>query len=432
MRATWINLVDRRARRATRTGYRVHRLAAALACLWMAGTTITLAQGPIPGPSSSQVRTYLDAIDNAQTLGGPYAIELVDLYYGFGQALLEEGDLEAALDAFHRTAMVARVNFGPNSLDQANYLYSIAKVESLLGNYQESIAVLGNLYSLHANHYGEDDPAMLPVVEQITAWYEEQQPLNAPLTRSSDYLNRAFLSNRTAHLTEVSNGLGSELTAMRYREEGQLHFQAIYYMIRSGEIPDPELVLETDGEGSQWFFERSLSYHFRTGEEVFGRVIASWRQNPEGTDLEIAEAIAQLGDWYLALQHFRSAEKEYERAYEFLSNSAEYSSLADDYLGEPAPLRFMNTTERYVRDLDVPLAEGGLEIVMTVSRSGRLHDVEIRNPPPGESEADIRDFAQRLESTRFRPAVINGKVERIERFVWRPPAMGKPVASAGE
>jgi len=397
----------------------------ALQCPWLT------AQESISAPAKDSVGVYLEAIERAETLGGPYAVELVDLYHGYGQALLEEGDLEEARDAFHRTAMVARVNSGPNSLEQTNYLYGIAQVESLLGNLDESVGILANIYSLHARHYGEDDPAMLPVVQQIYAWYQEKQPLNAPLARSSDYLNRSFLAGRIAALSEKDLGLGTSETAMRYRELGQMHFHAIYYMLQTGEPPQPQLVMNNNnGSGSQWYFERSISAHFKAGEEVFARVVESWHNNPEATDLEVAEGIAQLGDWYLALQHFRSAEKQYERAYRVLASSKTFAGVADEYMGAPSPLRFLNTTDRFVRDLAAPVPEGGLAISMTVTRNGSLHDVKLVSTPEGASEKDFQELAQRLENTRFRPAIINGEAERIEGFVWRPPAVVRKIAAA--
>jgi len=399
--------------------------------VFLALCSVAVAQEAIPPSKSDPVGVYLEAIERAETLGGPYAVELVDLYHGYGQALLEEGNPEEARDAFHRTAMVARVNSGPNSLEQTNYLYSIAQVESLLGNLDESVGILANIYSLHARYYGEDDPAMLPVVQQIYAWYQEKQPLNAPLARSSDYLNRSFLAGRIAALSEKDLGLGTSETAMRYRELGQMHFHAIYYMLQTGEPPQPQLVMnDNNSNGSQWYFERSISAHFKAGEEVFARVVESWRNNPEATDLEVAEGIAQLGDWYLALQHFRSAEKQYERAYRVLASSKAFAAVADEYMGAPSPLRFLNTTDRFVRDLAAAVPEGGLAISMTVTRNGSLHDVKLVSAPEGASEKDFQELAQRLENTRFRPAIINGEAERMEGFVWRPPAVVRKIAAA--
>ncbi len=416
---TWTN--------SRRSGRLVARRLAA-GCLLAVFSTGAWAQDLV-APKRDPVTTYLQAIEDTLSQGGPYAVELVDLYYGYGQSLLEDGDLKGARDAFHRTALVSRVNSGPNSLQQTNYLYSIAHVESLLGNYEESVGVLEHIYNLHARQYGENDPAMLPVLQQIDAWYSEQQPLKLPQTRSSDIENQSYLASRVAHLTEVANGLAHPDTASRYRTEGQSHFRAIYHLLQTGIPPQPELVMNNSGRGTQWYFDRTLSNHFEAGEEAFGRAVSAWRENGAATTLDVAEAIAQLGDWYLALRHFTSAEREYERAWQLLRNTEGFADLADEYLGKPAPLRFMNNEESFVRDLDAPLFADDLEIVMTVTRNGRLYDVQIINAPPSESAEDVKELTERLQNTRFRPAVVNGEVARLDGYVWRPPAAPPRIAA---
>lgn len=426
---TWIAETGRSPRRPALPARPVGQL---LTCIFLIAPLSLPAQDVAPAPRRDNVSVYLEAIEKAETLDGPYSIELVDLYHGFGQALLEEGDLEGARDAFYRTAMVSRVNSGPNSLEQTNYLYSIARVESLLGNYGESVTVLENIYALNARQYGENDPEMLPVVEKLQAWYTEQKLLNGPQTRSSDFANRAYFARRIANLSEATSGLGNADTAERYRAEGQIHFRAIYYMLQSGEPPQPEMVINDESSGAQWYFERAISDHYREGEEAWERVVEAWRQNPDAGLLEVAEAMAQLGDWYLALQHFRAAEKQYEGAFNMLAASDVYSRYASEYLGSPSPLRFLVTNEDFVRDLEAPVAIEGLELSMTVTRNGRLLDVEVLSAPEGGTEEQLAEITERLENTRFRPAVINGKVESTEHFVWKPPAVAPKIAARAE
>lgn len=374
----------------------------------------------LTSPNDDSVGVYLEAIQQAQSLEGPYAEELVDLYFGYANALLEEGDLEAARDAFHRTVMVSRVNAGPNNLEQSGYLYSIADIESRLGNLEESVSVLEHIYRIHALRYGEDAPEMLPMVEQLHAWYSERQPLRGPLSGASDLQNRSYLSGRLAYLTESSYGLADRRTASRYRDAGQVHFRAIMHILQSAEFPNPELVMNADPNARHLLDRRAMSGHFKSGEAAFERAIESWRRNPDAEVIELAEAMAQLGDWYLALRQIRAAEKQYERAYEFLANEAVAASIADEYLGQPAPLRFLNPPERFLRDLDAPESSEGLEVKMGVTRSGRLLNIEFLNAPPGSFEEELEGLRQRLESTRFRPAVVEGKVRNVDHFVWKP------------
>ena len=112
-----------------------------------------------------------------------------------------------------------------------------------------------------------------------------------------------------------------------------------------------------------------------------------------------------------------------------VANSAEYSHIADDYFGSPSPLRFLNTEERFVRVLDAPVAIKDLAVSMTVTRNGRLIDVEVISAPEGESQEELDRMKKQLEHTRFRPAVINGEVQATEDFVWKPLAIVPKIAS---
>ena len=423
--STWNTTPTRRPRGWGHSG--LFSAAVALALFSVApGLSAQIADSTV---QKDPVQTYYDAIDQAQSLGGPYALELVDLYYGYGQALLDAGDYEEARDAFHRTIMVSRVNDGPNNLEQCSYLYSVAEAEARLGNLDASIEVLEHIYRLNAMAYGEDNPAMLPVVEQIIDWYTEKKPLQGPLLGASDIENRSYLASRVAALTLAEEGLGSAKTALGYRALGQFHFKSILYLLSSGESPSPELLMNNEEVNAEYIFERSLRNHFEGGEEAFQLAENSWRANPQATDLEVAEAMAQLGDWYLALEHFRAAARQYEQAYQLLANSEEFGSMAEAYFGQPAPMQFLNTSGEFVRDLNPPLTEGGLEISMTVTRNGRLMEIQFITPIGSESEDQEEEIRERLQGTRFRPAVIAGEVETTHDFVWRPPLVGHKIAA---
>ena len=168
--------------------------------------------------------------------------------------------------------------------------------------------------------------------------------------------------------------------------------------------------------------------HFLAGEAALKRAVQSWRENPEATDLQIAEAIAQIGDWNLAFEYYRSAEHNYEQAYRHLADNPDFNALADRYLGQPAPIRVMKTAEPLVRNLDPPGAGSILEISMTVMPNGRLEDVEIIHAPANLSAEQSLEIRQVLQGALFRPAVVDGKVHALEGFVWKVPAFRSGVS----
>ena len=365
-----------------------------------------------------QVMAYYDAIERTEAAGGAYASELVDLYYGLGKSLIESGELEEARDALHRTVIIARVNFGPNSVEQTNYLYSIADIESSIGNLEAAIDVIENIYLIHARHYGEDNPAMLPAVNQIYGWYASRYPLSSENVRAADFENVSYLAAHIARLTEAQYGLGDVRTALGYRSLGQLHFLAIHHLVENKTYPEPSLVMDFERIGGEELRERPLEHHFEAGEAAFARAVEAWDAIPEASAVERAEARAQLGDWFLALKAFRKAQDEYERAYSLLAHGSEPSSFANDYMGQPCEVRFLNATGSFVREFGASETGDELELSMTVSPTGQLSKIAIVSAPSDASEEGLQAIMDYLQNTRFRPAVVDGSVRTIEDTRW--------------
>jgi tetratricopeptide (TPR) repeat protein len=394
-------------------------LAPVMSALLLATPPLWAADGQAAAPAADPVGDYLAAIERSEAQSGSYATELVDLYHGMGQTLLEQGEFEEARDAFYRAAMIARVNSGPLSLEQTNYLYSIADVESRMGRPEAAVQALEHIYQLNARHFGEDSAAMLPVAQRIHAWFSDRLTWEGVPVRPSDFQNLSYLMARIARLTEASYGLGDVRTAMGYRALGQSHFEAIRHMVLTGETPQPGLVMDSVDEADWVPSQHALVGHVMQGEDALERAIQSWQENPAGSDLEVAEAVAQLGDWNLALEFSRSAARNYEEAYRLLAGSPEFGFLADDYLGKPSPLRLMNNVAGFVRDLDPPDAESSLAISMTVTPDGRLHDLQMVTAPAGVTADQWQKFRDNLATVLFRPAVVAGEVQTLENFVWK-------------
>lgn len=406
---------------------RHRRVAMFLGCLLsLAGaglpaeTTATKQTGSVaPASRDDTLEDYLDAIENAESLGGAYATELVDLHYGMGRQLLDEGDLEWARDAFYRAVMVSRVNAGPHGLEQTPYLYSVADIEFRMGNRPGAVHLLDSIYRIHARHFGANNPDLLPEVQKIAAWYRERLMQDGRPARPSDFQNHSYLLARVAALTEARYGLDHPETALTYRELGQAHYRALRYFVETGLSPNPDLVMDSEGSSNIDLMAHSTADHLHAGERAFERAAQSWLANPGATELQRAEAVAELGDWYLVFRYFNKARKQYELAYRLLASSGDYRPLAERYLGVPAPLRFLDPAEKFGQGPQPAPGESQLEVSMAVSLTGRIYDVEILKAPGNLSEDDLHTLRDHLANTRFRPAVVNGRSRSVEGYVWK-------------
>ena len=211
-------------------GQPIPAAACILAGLFLSLTAIGQEQDVGYVPSANPVNEYLDAIESIEEDYGPYDSQLSDLYIGLGQSMMDQGDYEKARDAFYRGVMVKRVNLGPNSLEQTNQLYLLATIETILGDSDAADEVLENIFFINENHYGEDSPEMLPVIERMYQWYMVARPPGSLQRDYYDYKKLLDLAEDAAEISEESNGMAHTGTARAYKRLAEAQFQMLRHL----------------------------------------------------------------------------------------------------------------------------------------------------------------------------------------------------------
>ena len=161
--------------------------------------------------------------------------------------------------------------------------------------------------------------------------------------------------------------------------------------------------------------------HYRRGKEAFTNYFLSVQANEDSTLLQTAEALAQLGDWYLVFEKYQTARNHYQQAYQMLAESEGSKELADDYLGNPSPLRFLNNHEDFTVTRPEHDSELGIDVAMKVTRGGDLRYIEFVDAPEDMSKDELWAIRHQLENTRFRPGIKDGVVIEVPDYVWRYP-----------
>jgi tetratricopeptide (TPR) repeat protein len=366
---------------------------------------------------------YLDALDRIESEYGPYAVELSDLYLGLGQTLINRGDYEQARDAFYRGVMVVRVNSGPNSPEQTDHLYLLANIETLLGESKTADEILQNIYFINSGYYGEDNPKMLPVLERIIQWYYLMRPPPGSIdSKYVDYERTIELTKEMSKISEAAYGTDNPDTAAAYKRLGDAEFQMVRHMTGLGVTLAPDkYVFNTIGSmHPQTLGSDPAHKHYRAGRKAFKKYLESLEANQSTTPLEYAEALADLGDWFLAFEKPRKSRDLYEQGYQLLAASEEYAELADSFMNHPKPMHFIvNLQPRFSEETPMPLEEMNFDISMTVTVLGDVRHVEILDAPESVSEHDIREIKKLLGQTPFRPALKEGEVVTTKEFIWQ-------------
>ena len=360
---------------------------------------------------SDPISDYLDAIETAEAERSAYSTELSDLYFGLGKSHFSKREYERARRAYQRGMQIERVNHGLNSLSQTPYLLSIAEAESFLGNWDESQDALENLYEINSQAYGENDPRMLPVLDELLDWY-----LNTynERTKSGGYQNLVIsesLGNRMTRILKKSVPLEDPDTAQRYRKISHLHYFIANHIKQHGQPSESGLTINS---GSTTKSPDSTSQqHYRRGKAALEKVVESLEKQENISDSQKALAIAELGDWYLVFGQRMSASEAYRLAYKSLQENTEYQQLTESLFGQPSIIEFTALVTR--KNLPKQALQLSLEVSMVVSKSGVPRKMEILNPPENISKNEVRAILKEIRSKRFRPRLVDG--ETIESSI---------------
>jgi tetratricopeptide (TPR) repeat protein len=402
-------------------------------------TSLASAQSSLPDfKESDPVADYLDAIDVAEAELSAYSLELSDLYLGLGKSHLSKQEYAQARQAFQRGMQIERVNFGLNSLSQTPYLMSIADAESFLGNWDESQKALENLYLINTEAYGARDPRMLPVLDELLDWYLDTY---GDRSTNGGYQNLVIsekLGTRMQNILDQTNDLSDPAVPDMYRRLSHLHYFISNHIKEHGEPSESGFTFNASATASS---SKSTSHmHYRRGKRALQKVVEALELQEETPARDRANAIAELGDWYLVFGQRASANQAYKLAYDFLGKAEQSEQLQEALFGNPKLIEFTDHKSRVsppakvLRDTEAtsnieeplrdelaqqePLEEEALEdkalkhkpmeISMAITSNGVPRNIEIINPPADLDKQVRRTIFKDLRAQRYRPKLVEG------------------------
>jgi len=367
-------------------------------------------------PVSDPVEDYIDAINSVEAEYSAYSTELSDLYLGLGKSLYSRQSYADARQAFQRGMQIERVNYGLDSLTQAPYLLSIADTESYMGNWDESQKALENLYSINTKAYGANDVRMLPVLDQMLDWY-----LTSYNDRSADggYANLVVserIAMRMHHILETDVSLDDPEAPDRYRRLGYLQYFIANNIKQHGEPSQSGMTFSTGSTGTRSSLSTSHR-HFHRGKVALERVVESLVQQEDSSEVEQAQAIAELGDWYLVFGQRFSATEAYQLAYDVLEGNEQSEQLREKLFSKPRMISFsLNKGPELGADA-VP-SETQLQVSMMVSENGVPQNIAVQDPAEDLSDEQLQALRREINNQRFRPRLIAGQAEPAEHIVF--------------
>ena len=368
----------------------------------------------LPDDKNEQtISDYLTAIDALEADQGAYSAELSDLFMGLGNAYVSKKEYNDANLVFQRGMQIQRINFGLNSLSQTAYLLSIAETEKYLGDLDQAQKALDQIYSLSAKNYGRSNARMLPVIESLMDWHEELYPLRKPKEGLSTLISLEGLANEMFNVLEVNKSLAESSTPERYKRIGKAQFLIANHIKHYGELQTTKFSVATESSSSTRTEPRTSYKHFRRGRAALQKVVASLMQQQPLNIYDQADAIANLGDWYLIFGQITSATKTYKIAEETMATTERPDELRLQTFESAQLIDFSDGIDQRFMLKTAPAAElvGTIDVSMEISQSGFASDFKVVDENTTLTKSDMKVLQKYFRKMRFRPFFSNGKTQ---------------------
>ncbi|MFC6634659.1 energy transducer TonB [Microbulbifer taiwanensis] len=369
---------------------------------------------------SQVVDSYRERIEDMEAQYGAYGAGMDEQLLGLATALQKAGDHEEAISEFRRAMLINRVNEGLYSLNQIPMIERMIESQIALNQWEDANDNQQYLYWLHARNYGENDPRMLPVINDLSRWH-----LQAYVEEKGGTLFEHLISATNLYelaVDIITQNFGANDLRLVDALRG-LKATNYYLATYQGE-PQPPVVINTSfGGGDLDAQRRSKLDHYRmnsfsTGKNAIARIVDVYQKNPQSPPAASAKAKVELGDWYMMFNKWHSARKTYGEAYQALWNNGATNQEISDIFGRPAALPALPMLDE---DREA-LSETYVTVSYDVTAFGKARNIQILNAYPVDRVSIRSRVRNVLKRAKFRPRFENGEpVETagiVQRFVF--------------
>lgn len=379
--------------------------------------------------SDQRVNELERAVELLETDQGAWGAGLSEQLTDLADVYQLRGDHDLAIDAYERALHVNRVNYGLYDMSQVDIVDNMIESLVVTRQWEDVHDKQEYLYWLHVRNYGELDPRMLPVIDQIGSWYINDYALN-PGNRVVNHVVDAYqLFSKATRIVETQYGRNDLRMVVPLR--GLVLSNWFLWTFAS---QNPGSLASYDNFNSQFSTSRSFTdnpnrlapyvrNNYSNGKKALDRIIEIYEENPESPPGAAATAKIELADWHMLSRRWRSATELYEEAYKSLSEDEATREHATKMFERPVALPDLELMESDVEQFSqrrINSNAGPSSYVMVsydVSRFGEARNIDILESHPKNDVAMRTRVKRSLANTRFRPRLVDGEAVESKGLV---------------
>ena len=368
------------------------------------------------------IGSYEQALEELEYEGGAWSQDVAQELETLGALLQQQGQYEQAIKVFDRAVHINRVNFGLFSPQQVPLVESVVDGHVALGQWKEADEHQQYAFYVQTKAYGANDPRMIAVFEDMARWnvtsfYRGIDPDPTLRLMQTFLLYRAAADTVIAHfgprdpryLPLLRNVVSASDMMTRYALPGT----------SAGTDANPNMRMVSEFAGRSTRPQGGGS-----GEAALARIVDYYaderRPDTPEARMMLAQARAELGDWYLLRDRRQAAMRVYKETWDELMAEPEGGTLAQQVFGDivflPAFSSFdAEKKEALGLNADSGARIGHVDIAFDVSKYGRMTNFEILAQEPADLRRVDMQIISALRGMMARPRVVEGRtVESLD------------------
>ncbi|MEX2962620.1 energy transducer TonB [Microbulbifer sp. TYP-18] len=370
---------------------------------------------------SGDIDRYRERIEQIEAEYGAYGAGMDEELLGLGTALQRSGAHQEAIREFRRAMLINRVNGGLYSLNQVAMIERMIESQIALDQWEDANDNHQYLYWLYVRNYGENDPRMLPVIDNLSRWHLQAYVEEKGGTMSEHLISATNLYSLAVDI--ITNNFGANDLRLVDALRG-LKVTNYYLSTYDGEPQEP-VVIKTSFSGAsepQPQLRSQLDHYrfnsFASGKKAIARIVDVYQKNPQSPPAASAKAKVELGDWYMMFNKWHSAKKTYGEAYQALWDNGASNQEIEEIFGRPTALPSLPMLDEDRR----LLSESYVTVSYDVTAFGKARNIKILHARPSDRVSIRSRVRNALKRAKFRPRFEQGEpVDTkgiVQRFVF--------------
>ena len=364
------------------------------------------------------IREYTKSIQAIELEGGVWDRGLIEGLATLGELQQRQGDHITAIETFDRVVHVSRINNGLHTLEQIPALEQ--KIESYLalGDWEQADLFYNYMFYIQQKAYGSTDPRIIPMLGSLARWNLRAFNIGFGKSLGLRLSSAQLLFVAASKMVDVHFGRSDK----RYVDYQQSIANASYLVSQHPELMNemerPEFRLNQDQLRRRLISsERVVSRGFQAGEEALLNILAQ-RQVEDGLSMSLAEANANLGDWYLMFGRRKAAAQLYADAWQIIAGLEDPPEPLAEFFGHVVPLPtfldaptslvFASDKGKDTKELEV----GFVDLRFDVTENGIVRNLVIVSGETEENALILGKLQRQVRSSVFRPVLEDGVAVR--------------------